>query len=218
MKNRRSDKIADALEELVFAGEFKDGDRLDEIKLAEKFGVSRTPIRESLQRLVAASLAEQIPNRGVFVRQPGPVELMQMFEAMAEIEAVCARLAAQRITENHIETLKSANQRCLAAIEAQDADSYYRCNELFHHTIYKSCGNIFVEAEAFRLHRRLKPFRRIQLRLRGRMAQSMREHEAVVLALENGEAEQAAGILRGHVAVQGEKFYRLMASLKPQVG
>ncbi|MFO7758270.1 MAG: GntR family transcriptional regulator [Roseovarius sp.] len=214
MSRRQADKIADALEELVFTGGFSDRDRLDELRLARQFGVSRTPIREALQRLVAAGLAEQIPRRGVFIRQPGPVELIEMFETMAEIEGVCGRLAAQRISEAAIETLDAANARCKAAVEAGDADGYYRENETFHHVIYHQAGNSFLEQEALRLHRRLKPFRRLQLRLRGRMQQSMAEHEAVVDALRNGEAERAAETLRGHVAIQGEKFHLLMSSLR----
>lgn len=212
MELRRADIIADALEELVFAGDFNDGDRLDELRLARQFAVSRTPIREALQRLVASGLAEQIPHRGVFVRQPGPVELMEMFETMAEIEAVCGRLAAQRISESALSDLDEANARCNSAVAAGDTDGYYRENEHFHHVIYHEAGNSFLEQEALRLHRRLKPYRRLQLRLRGRMAQSMSEHERIVAALHAGEAERAAEILRGHVAIQGEKFHLLISS------
>ncbi|TMM55039.1 GntR family transcriptional regulator [Sulfitobacter sabulilitoris] len=214
METRRADMIADALEERVFAGDFTDGDRLDEIRLAKMFGVSRTPIREALQRLVSSGLAEQLPRRGVFVRQPGPVELMEMFETMAEIEGVCGRLAASRISEDALAVLEEANARCQAAIAADDADGYYRENERFHNTIYAQSGNSFLEHEALRLHRRLKPYRRLQLRLRGRMVQSMAEHEAIVVALRAAEPEQAATALRLHVAVQGEKFHHLLASLR----
>lgn len=214
MELRRADIIADALEELVFTGGFHDGDRLDELRLARQFDVSRTPIREALQRLVASGIAEQIPRRGVFVRQPGPVELMEMFETMAEIEGVCGRLAALRISETALEELDSANASCCAAVEGGDADAYYRENERFHHVIYHQAGNGFLEHEALRLHRRLKPFRRLQLRLRGRMSQSMAEHKAIVEALRAGDPDRAAEALRGHVAIQGEKFHLLMSSLR----
>lgn len=214
MEIRRADMIADELEEAVFAGEFGDGDRLDEVKLAAQFGVSRTPLREAFQRLIASGLAEQIPRRGVFVRQPGPVELMEMFETMAEIEGVCGRLAAMRISEQAIAVLVEANARCQQAIDNSDVDDYYRENEYFHHYIYKQSGNSFLEQEALRLHRRLKPFRRHQLRFRGRMAQSMSEHVAIVSALKEGDPDKAAQALRGHVAIQGEKFHLLMSSLK----
>lgn len=214
MELRRADKIADALEELVFTGGFHDGDRLDELRLATQFNVSRTPIREALQRLVASGLAEQIPRRGVFVRQPGPVELMEMFELMAEIEGVCGRLAAMRISDAALEELDNVNASCCAAVEGGDTDGYYRENERFHHVIYHQAGNGFLEHEALRLHRRLKPFRRLQLRWRGRLSQSMAEHEAIVEALRAGDSARAAEALRNHVAIQGEKFHLLMSSLR----
>lgn len=214
MAMKRADMIADELEELVFSGAFQDGDRLDEIKLATQFDVSRTPIREALQRLVNSGLAEQLPRRGVFVRQPGPVELMEMFETMAEVEAVCGRLAALRISDQALDDLEHANQHCQDAITQNDADKYYRENERFHRIIYAQAGNAFLENEVLRLHKRLKPYRRIQLRLRGRMAQSMTEHLAIVDALKAGDAEMAATVLRAHVAIQGEKFRHLMSSLK----
>ena len=214
MERKRSDIIADQLEELIFAGTFKNGERLDEVQLSEKFGVSRTPVREALLRLAQSGLVEHFPRRGVFVRQPGPIELIEMFEVMAELEAASARLAASRISDDAITSLKETNARCLAAVEAQDADLYYRENETFHAIIYRESGNSFLEQECLRLQRRLQPFRRTQLRLRGRLKQSMKEHEQIVAALGQGDGARAAGVVRDHVAVQGEKFHHLMASLR----
>ncbi|MEL0437851.1 GntR family transcriptional regulator [Phycobacter sp. K97] len=214
MGQRRADTIAEELEERIFDGTFSDGDRLDEVRLAQQFGVSRTPLREAFQRLALSGLVELIPRRGAFVRQPGPVELMEMFEVMAELEAVCGRLAGKRISDRALAELNDANAKCHAALEAQDSDAYYVENERFHHILYRESGNSFLQQEACKLHKRLKPFRRQQLRFRGRLAQSMAEHEAVVAALTNGDGEAAAAVLREHVAVQGEKFHTLMASLR----
>jgi DNA-binding GntR family transcriptional regulator len=214
MGQRRADTIAEELEERIFDGTFSDGDRLDEVRLAQQFGVSRTPLREAFQRLALSGLVELIPRRGAFVRQPGPVELMEMFEVMAELEAVCGRLAGKRISDKALAELNDANAKCHAALEAQNSDAYYVENERFHHILYRESGNSFLQQEACKLHKRLKPFRRQQLRFRGRLAQSMAEHEAVVEALTNGDGEAAAAVLREHVAVQGEKFHTLMASLK----
>ncbi|MEM7596418.1 MAG: GntR family transcriptional regulator [Pseudomonadota bacterium] len=215
MEKSRSDGIADALEGLIFDGTFGDGQRLDEKQLSERFDVSRTPIREAFQRLAQSGMVEQIPHRGVFVRQPGPVELIEMFEVMAELEAVCARLAASRISDAALEDLNATNARCEVAVEAQDTDGYYHENERFHAIIYRQSGNSFLEGEALRLQRRLQPFRRMQLRLRGRLRQSMGEHQAIVAALEAGDGAKAADTVRAHVAVQGERFHQLFASLKP---
>ncbi len=213
MDVRRTDQIADALDQLILTGEFQDGARLDETRLAQRFGVSRTPVREALQRLGGEGLVEHRPRRGVFVRAPGPVELMEMFELMAELEAACGRLAASRITEDGLRDLAEANRGCEDAATLADAEAYYAANGRFHHLIYGHAGNAFLEAEAERWHKRLRGFRRLQLRLRGRMAQSLAEHREVLEALGSGNEIAAADALRRHVAVQGEKFQRLRASM-----
>lgn len=215
MERKRSDIIAEEIEGLIFDGTWPPGARLDEVQLAERFDVSRTPIREALQRLALSGLVEQLPRRGVFVRQPTAVELIEMFEVMAELEASCARLAAARISDRALDKLRAANALCAEAVAAQDSDAYYRENEGFHALIYAQTGNGFLEAETLRLQKRLRPFRRTQLRARGRLQQSMTEHEQVVEALAIGDGARAAEVMRAHVAVQGEKFHHLLASLKP---
>ncbi|MCZ4254094.1 GntR family transcriptional regulator [Sulfitobacter sp. PR48] len=214
MEQRSAVNIANSLEQMIFDGTFADGDRLDEVRLAEQFGVSRTPLREALQRLESSGLVTLIPRRGAFVRQPGPLELLEMFEVMAELEAVCARLAARRMSDDALDELRLANTRCQAASDAQDTDLYYMENEKFHATIYRESGNSFLEQESLKLQKRLRPFRRQQLRLRGRMPQSLTEHEAIVEALTAGDSNAAANALRDHVNVQGERFQSLMAGLK----
>jgi DNA-binding GntR family transcriptional regulator len=213
---KRADQIAKSLEDMIFQGEFADGDRLDEARLAERFGTSRTPVREALQKLSVSGLVAQIPQRGVFVQQPGPVELMEMFEVMAELEAICGRFAALRITDSALAELEDANALCEQAVADGDSDSYYFQNERFHRIIYDQSGNRFLEQEARRLSRRLRPFRRIQLRLRGRMRQSMDEHLAVLAALRESDGEAAGQALRAHVAVQNEKFHHLMSTFEAE--
>ncbi|APX14062.1 GntR family transcriptional regulator [Tateyamaria omphalii] len=214
MEHKRSDIIANQIEELIFDGTFTDGERLDEVQLSDRFAVSRTPIREALLRLAQSGLVAHYPRRGVFVRQPGPIELIEMFEVMAELEATCARLAASRISDAAIDELNATNARCNAAVQDNDTERYYRENEQFHAILYRESGNSFLEQECLRLHRRLQPFRRTQLRVRGRLKQSMQEHEHIVSALEDGDGQTAADAIRSHVAVQGEKFHHLMARLK----
>lgn len=214
MENRRADTIAAELEQMILTGQFSDGDRLNEIKLADHFGVSRTPVREAFHRLSTAGLVEQIPRRGVFVRHPGPVELLSMFEYMAEMEAACGRLAAARITDAALRDLKATNATCEKAVQQGDPELYYHENEKFHRIIYAQAGNPFLEADVLRLQKRLRPFRKMQLQLRGRLAQSMDEHLRIVDALSKGEADKVAALLRSHVAVQGEKFHHLLAGLQ----
>lgn len=212
MSGRTADKIRESLEERIVKGEFQNGERLDEVRLATSFGVSRTPFREALQMLAGSGLVELIARRGAYVRHPGIVELVEMFEVMAELEALCGRLAARRISPGELAELSIAARACERALEKEDSDAYYHENEQFHFLIYQASGNSFLAAEARKLHKRLRPFRRMQLRARGRMGQSMAEHTAILKALEVGDPVVAADALRAHVNVQGEKFHDLLAS------
>lgn len=214
MDRKRSDVIADELESMILEGVFSDGQRLDEVQIADRFNVSRTPIREAFHRLGQTGLVEQLPRRGVFVRQPGPVELIEMFEVMAELEAACVSFASTRISTDALRDLHHTNELCDTAVAEGDTETYFRENERFHALLYQQSGNSFLEQECYRLHRRLQPYRRMQLRLRGRLRQSMAEHKAIVNALEQGDGPKAADVIRAHVAVQGEKFHHLIASLK----
>ncbi len=214
MEQTRAETISTEIEERIFDGTYSDGDRLDEVSLAAQFGVSRTPLREALQRLARSGLVEIVPRRGAFVRQPGFLELIELFEVMAEFEALCGRLAAKRISDTALSELRDANARCQTVLVAKSPDAYFTANERFHKIIYEESGNGFLANETAALQRRLRPFRRQQLRLRGRMAQSMNEHDAIVEGLENGKSETVANTLRKHVAIQGEKFHHLMTNMK----
>ncbi|MCO8146815.1 GntR family transcriptional regulator [Rhodovulum tesquicola] len=214
MQPRRADGVREALEQMIVTGELTNGERLDETSLAERFGCSRTPLREAFQSLAASGLLDLVPHRGAFVRHPGLTDMVEMFEVMAELEAYCGRLAARRVSAADLAALRETVIACEDAAAASDHDRYYAENERFHHLIYAASGNGFLAEQARQLHRRLKPFRRLQLRVRGRLDQSLAEHRAILAALEAGDANAVSEALRGHIAVQGGKFNDLMASYK----
>ncbi|MDF1606689.1 GntR family transcriptional regulator [Hoeflea sp. YIM 152468] len=214
MSTRIADSVRERIEQMIVTGDFADGERLDEVKLAEQFGVSRTPLREAFQSLAASGLLTLKAHRGAFIRHPDFVELVEMFEVMAEIEAMCGFRAARHVTESQMTAIGVTIEACEAAIAEGDFDEYYRENETFHHLLYEASGNRFLAREAARLHKRLKPYRRLQLRANGRMLQSMREHRAVFAALKRSDSKAAAATLRLHVAIQGERFNDLMASYR----
>jgi DNA-binding GntR family transcriptional regulator len=113
--------------------------------------------------------------------------------------------------------LVAAHEACEKARAEQDSDTYFYCNERFHTAIYAGGHNSFLSEQAMQLHRRLRPYRRLQLRVRNRMSTSFKEHEAIVGAIVAGDAEAAALALREHVVVQGERFGDLLASLSELV-
>ena len=93
-----------------------------------------------------------------------------------------------------------------------DADTYYYANERFHHLIYAACHNSFLIEQARQLHDRLKPYRRLQLRARSRVATSLAEHQGIVDAILTGDGDKAERLLKEHVLIQGERLTDFIAS------
>ncbi|MCJ2123122.1 GntR family transcriptional regulator [Methylobacterium sp. J-077] len=207
-------RLRQRIEDEIVSGELALGARLDENQLAERFGVSRTPIREALLQLAVTGLIQAKPRRGAVVSAPEPHLLLAMFETMAEIEAACGRLAARRLVPEDAEALQAALASCRAAMALQDAESYYAENYVFHTVVYRASRNAFLAEQALSLHRRLAPYRRLQLRVRQRLPQSLAEHEAIVAAIVAGDEAGAAEALRSHVIVQGDRFTDLVAGLR----
>jgi DNA-binding GntR family transcriptional regulator len=212
----RSETLRDAIEEMIAVGKLGPGQHLDETELATMFGVSRTPIRETLIQLSSMGLVVIRPRRGAVVAELGPQQLVEMFEMMSELEAVCARLAARRMTKPEQQALLDAHARCKDARDAGDTDEYYSLNETFHQAIYAGSHNHFLIQQTHSLYRRLRPYRRLQLRVRDRVGASYSEHDAVVAAIVAGDSDRAAQLMREHVMIQGQRFADLMASL-PQL-
>ncbi len=213
MERKRSDRIADALEGLIFDGTFADGDRLDEVQLASRFEVSRTPIREALQRLSQSGLVEQIPRRGVFVRQPGPVELIEMFQVMAELEGLCARLAARRMSAAERKELLRIHKASGKRMSDDDFEGFFEDNNDFHEVIFVASKNRFLQQESRSLRNRVNPYRRYITYLPGRMTKSYNEHEQIIAAIDRGDGDEAQRLMRDHVNLLGEMVADFIASL-----
>lgn len=211
--SRLSEKLRESIEEAIATGVMQPGAHLDEVELAARFGVSRTPIREAISLLAGEGLVEIRPRKGAVVASPSPQRLLEMFEVMAELEGLCARLAARRASDADLEAVRVAHEACRHSAQQQDADGYFYANERFHLAIYQAARNQFLLEQATVLQRRLRPYRRLQLRFRNRLQHSFEEHERVLSALQAGRAADAAEAMRGHVAVQGERFTDLLASL-----
>ncbi|MCJ2014137.1 GntR family transcriptional regulator [Methylobacterium sp. J-076] len=208
----RAQDLRQTIEDEIVEGRLALGSRLDEVQLAGRFGVSRTPIREALLQLAVSGLVETKPRRGTIVSAPEPHHLIAMFETMAEIEAACGRLAARRLTGDDRTALETALTACAAA--AGDCEAYYAENYVFHSLIYRASHNGFLADQALNLHRRLAPYRRLQLRVRQRLPQSLAEHRGIVEAILAGDDAAAAERLRGHVLVQGDRFADLVSGLR----
>ncbi|MGD1878278.1 MAG: GntR family transcriptional regulator [Kiloniellaceae bacterium] len=205
--------LRDRLEQEILSGQRAPGSRLDESKLAQHFGVSRTPVREALRELAAADLIVLRPRQGAVVATVTVTQLLHMFEVMAELESFCAKLAARRMSTEERTHLAKAHDSCRMLAERGEAHAYYDANRSFHEVVYAGSHNTFLEETTRNMRNRLSPYRRFQLHHPGRTLKSWKEHQAVVDAIVSGNAEAAAAAMSHHVTIQGDVFTDLISAL-----
>lgn len=206
-------QISKKIEDDIVFGRLRPGEKLEEVELCEKYGVSRTPIREALKLLASEGLVEVRPRRGAIIPTLNLVTLCEMFEVMAELEGMCGRLAARRIQEQEKSQLLVLHNACEQYVLSDQSEDYYEANKAFHFYLYQLSRNGFLIEQASQLHNRLHPYRRLQLRVNNRMHHSFSEHQAIVEAIINADETKAEQLLKSHVQIQGQKFTDLMANL-----
>ncbi len=206
-----ADKLAEAIVESVFSGEFGPGTRLDEQLLARRFAVSRTPVREALRLLSTSGLIEIRPRRGAFVTEVSPAQLEGLFVAMGELEATCARLAAQSMAPTERRQLQLLHEHMERLARNDDAAGFAEANQAFHSMIYAGAHNTVLAEMTTALRQRLSPYRRLQFNLEGRPPRSHAEHDAVVRAIIDGDARAAHAAMLDHVMLIEASFEELVA-------
>src|SRR5688572_27424805 len=155
MTSSIADNLKLQIEHEILMFNFKPGDRLDECRLADLYGSSRTPVREALRLLAADGLVRIRPHRGAVVAGLSIGELMEMFEMMAVYEGVCARLAAIHGTEDEIEEIAAAQVDCGKMSEANDLSGYCIANARFHDAIYRASHNRYLMKRTIATRNRL---------------------------------------------------------------
>jgi len=193
-------QIYKALAEQIISGEFGPGDKLEEKVLAERFNASRTPVREALRELAAKGLVDLVPRRGGVVASIGVDELSDMLEAEAELEALCARLAAQRMSMLEKKQLEELHSDATAVAQRGDEAGYLEANKRFHDQICAGTHNVTLAKTVRDLRARLAPFRQTQSGVERRFEVSHDEHQAIVGAILAGNAEAAGLAMLNHNA------------------
>lgn len=178
-----ADDVCRRIADEIVLGHLAPGSRLDEVSLAARFNVSRTPVREALKQLAIMGLVETRPNRGSVVAALSVDQLDQMFEAIGELEAACARHAALRMTEADRARMLELHAEGRAAMQVGDIDRYDAANLELHATIIRGCYNPVLIDLATSLRHRVSSFRRTQFRNVERMGESFEEHSVIVEAI-----------------------------------
>jgi DNA-binding GntR family transcriptional regulator len=197
----QSNQLARKLEEMIFSGELRPGERLDEATIAASFGVSRTPVREAIQRLVATGMIEIRRRKGTTVTLLSMPRLIGMIETMSELDIMAARLAARRATHEEREKLTDILAR--SKLEVNDPKAYLRLNREFHWALYSATHNGYLEDIALRTWKILQPYRNFRLDQPARRADSLAEHGAVCEAILAIDGDLAAKHMAAHVKVGG---------------
>lgn len=215
--DRRRTTLAGALHsqlaDEIVRGVLIPGSALDEMELARRFNVSRTPVREAIRQLAANGLIEVRPHRSAAVARPSEARLAGMFEVMAELEALCARHAAERMTGAERRALEAVHETLRELIHVGDPQRFHEVNEAFHGTIYNGAHNTYLAELTLATRSRVQPFRRAQFRNLGRLAKSYVEHDRVVIAIMRGDKIGAASAMRDHIETVREEYEVYAVSL-----
>jgi DNA-binding GntR family transcriptional regulator len=204
-KITRAEELRLQLADEIVRGALAPGAPLDETDIARRFSVSRTPVREALRQLAASGLVEARAHRGAVVARPSLDRLNGMFEAMAELEALCAGLAAERMTATERARLEAIHEELRVLSHAGNPERFHSVNERFHNAIYAGSQNDYIAEMTLATRVRVQPFRRAQFRNLGRLAKSHAEHDRVVVAILRGDRIGAASAMRAHIElVRGE--------------
>jgi DNA-binding GntR family transcriptional regulator len=191
-----SSLAAEELERMIINGELQSGDRINESTLAQMFGISRGPIREACRSLEKSGLVKVVNNKGVFVREMSVAQAAEIYDVRAHLFGLAGRLAALRATDRDIAGLRGMVEEME---RAKDIDAYYPLNVAFHARLVELSGNSRL-AELYKtLSKELHLFRRRGLVQGESMASSNREHELLIEALKNRDADLAELEMTRHI-------------------
>lgn len=204
-----SRNIAEQLKQLIYAGEFKAGDRLNEAALAVRMGTSRGPIREAIRILTGTGLVTPVMNRGVFVRQVSIQEMLEIYELRALVFAFAAARACDNITDEHRAKFESLLDGMDGAAQANDSGLYYELNVQFHELILV----ISAHERARRLYdsyvKELHLYRRQNFNAPGNMRRSNVEHRKLYDAISKGNVAKARQYADEHIQAGRQRLLAL---------
>lgn len=203
---RRSlhDELAERLREAISAGDFKAGQKLPELDLCKRFGVSRTPMREALKVLATEGFVTLTPNRGATVASATEEELADLFPIMSVLEALGGELAAERMTEAEFQALQMKHDRMADHFRKQERGPYQRINEQIHLEIMKAARNAPLLSQWQALMVRIKRARFVAQMPMDYWRGAMQDHEDMMEALKARDGEKMSAILRRHVNYNAE--------------
>jgi DNA-binding GntR family transcriptional regulator len=216
-RQRLHDTVVDHLRNFIVEGLLAPGVKLNERTLCETLGISRTPLREALKVLAAEGLIDILPNRGASVSQMSEAEIRETFELMSGLEAFSAELACERITPAELSEIKALHYAMLACREQNDLSGYYARNQAIHDKINDAARNSALRQTYIAVNRRLQALRFRSNFQTPKWDSAIRDHEAMLEALDSRDGKRMAGIMRAHLMAKRDAVLaeRTMTTLRP---
>ncbi|NWC07678.1 GntR family transcriptional regulator [Pseudomonas agarici] len=205
--------IREKIEIEMSEGRYLPGDLLDEKALAERYGVSRTPVREAIQQLLAQGLVYKVARQGAFVSKLSSKELLALVEMLSYMEGLCAMLSARRSPTETVAELMMMVEACEHAAQQNDREAFATANAEFHRILYASTRNAPLAQQVMALRRRSQLYRRNIFHQPGRMAKSAAEHRQIVELIATQDENGAFRAAVDHIAVAGQSFAEFVMTL-----
>ncbi|MFZ9553053.1 MAG: GntR family transcriptional regulator [Limnohabitans sp.] len=190
------EEVAELLRQRIFARELEPGSWIDEVKIAEAYGISRTPLREALKVLAAEGLVTMKMRRGAYVTEVNEKDLSDVYHLLALLESDAAGVVAERATEAELESLAELHQSLERA--QGDREAFFRINEEFHQRLLQLADNRWREQMVADLRKVMKLNRHQSLLKSGRILESLQEHRLLLQALQSRDAAASARRMREH--------------------
>lgn len=199
------DVVFNTLRQAILRGELEPGERLTEIQLANKLGVSRTPIREAIRKLELEGLVLMIPRRGAEVAEITEKSLRDVLEVRASLEELSVELACDRITDEQVEALKDAAKEFEHVLGSRDVTKYAEADVKFHDIIYHATDNQRLVQLLYNLREQMYRYRVEYLKRKEVHPALLAEHQRIIECLEQRDKEAAKATIRMHIENQAKK-------------
>ncbi|HLT91058.1 MAG TPA: GntR family transcriptional regulator [Woeseiaceae bacterium] len=212
---RRSlqEEVASRLRNEIVEGVWPPGSRLQERILCERYGVSRSPLREAFQVMAKEGLLELLPGRGAVVTRPTMTDAVEYAEIITALETLAIRSACERASDEQLEEIRRLHEEIRACNEQRDIERYFRLNNALHRAIVAASGNAALIAVHEGVQRHITRLQNLSGALEAEPDKSFHEHERFVQALLARDADRAAAALHDHLTSTAEKIKeRIIAS------
>jgi len=210
--------VADRLRNMIVEGELSPGERLNERVLCERFGISRTPLREAIKVLSLEGLVELLPNRGAEVTRLTWGEAEDMFQVMAVLESLGGELACRRATNQEIAHVETLHREMQQHFRQNNRPEYYRINQQIHEALIRCARNTELEKTYNRLSQRISRGRYMANFSQDRWQEAMQEHEQILHALKKRDSRLLGEILKSHLENKLSSLRRQIATAENEAG